>query len=102
MFGVPLHDKYQAQTTAGQEVSYLSPGMQQASKEGSIEVQAKDRFVLGDEHQVYDELQRYRAELGINHFCMRMHWFGLDQGHTLRSIERLGRVFSKLGPTYQR
>ena len=46
---------------------------------------------VGDEAQVRDELARYREEIGIGHFVMRMQWYGLEQDLVLKSMERLGR-----------
>ena len=51
-----------------------------------------DRFIVGDEAWVKDEIERYRDTLGIRHFIMRMQWPGLDQRRVLDSIERLGRI----------
>lgn len=55
-----------------------------------------DRFIIGDEAAVRDELQRYRDRLGVEHFIMRMQWPGLDQDLVLKSIERLGRIAATL------
>ena len=56
----------------------------------------RDRFIIGDEQAVADDLARYRDQLGVNHFIMRMQWPGLDQALVLKSIERLGRIVAKL------
>ncbi|MCP5155898.1 MAG: LLM class flavin-dependent oxidoreductase [Ectothiorhodospiraceae bacterium] len=56
-----------------------------------------DRFIVGDEAWVRDELARYHETLGIEHFVMRMQWPGLEQSLVLRSIERLGRIVASLG-----
>ncbi|MGE0417043.1 MAG: LLM class flavin-dependent oxidoreductase [Acetobacteraceae bacterium] len=53
---------------------------------------AQDRFVIGDESYVRDELQRYRDELGATEFRFRMAWPGLPQAEVLASIRRLGRI----------
>ena len=55
-----------------------------------------DRFILGDEAWVKDELERYRDTLGVQHFTMRMQWPGLEQNLVLESIERLGRVVASI------
>ena len=57
---------------------------------------AQDRFVVGDEAYVRDELQRYRDELGATEFRFRMGWPGLPQSEVLASIERVGRVVASL------
>jgi hypothetical protein len=55
---------------------------------------AAERFVIGDEAQVLDTIQRCRATTGID--LLRVQWPGLDQKTAMRSIERLGRVVAKL------
>lgn len=57
----------------------------------------KDRFIIGDEAHVRDELLRYRDELGVQHFTLRMQWPGLEQGLVLKSIERMGRIIASIG-----
>ncbi|MFT5449872.1 MAG: hypothetical protein ACI9DC_005070, partial [Gammaproteobacteria bacterium] len=56
----------------------------------------RDRFILGDEAYVRDELIRYRDVLGVQHFTLRMQWPGLDQALVLKSIERMGRIIASL------
>ncbi len=56
----------------------------------------EDRFLIGDEAFIRDELIRYRETLGVDHFIMRMQWPGLDQGKVLASIERLGRIVASI------
>ncbi len=53
---------------------------------------AHDRFVIGDEAYVRDELQRYRDELGATEFRFRLAWPGLPQAEVLAGIRRLGRI----------
>ena len=55
-----------------------------------------DRFIIGDEAYVRDELIRYRDTLGVQHFTLRMQWPGLDQSLMLKSIERMGRIIASL------
>lgn len=57
---------------------------------------AHDRFVVGDEVYVRDELQRYRDELGATEFRFRMNWPGLPRDEVLASIRRVGRVMAGL------
>jgi len=65
-------------------------------QEGQVAAQGrdflKDRFLIGDEAFVRDEMQRYRDTLGVDLFRLRMEWDGLPQDKVLRSIERLGRA----------
>ena len=62
----------------------------QAAEQGRAFMQ--DRFLIGDEAFVRDEMQRYRETLGVDLFRLRMEWDGLAQDKVLRSIERLGRA----------
>ena len=57
---------------------------------------AKDRFIVGDEAFVRDELQRYRDEHGATEFRFRMGWPGVPQQEVLASIRRVGRVAADL------
>jgi alkanesulfonate monooxygenase SsuD/methylene tetrahydromethanopterin reductase-like flavin-dependent oxidoreductase (luciferase family) len=57
---------------------------------------AHDRFVVGDEAFVRDELQRYRDEQGATEFRFRMAWPGLPQPEVLASIRRVGRIAADL------
>lgn len=54
----------------------------------------RDRFIIGDKAFVRDEVQRYNALLGVNHFIMRVQWPGLEQAKALRTIETLGEIFA--------
>ena len=56
----------------------------------------QDRFVIGDEAYVCDELQRYRDTLSATEFRFRMAWPGLPQEEVLASIKRLGRIAATL------
>nr|WP_294516535.1 LLM class flavin-dependent oxidoreductase [uncultured Rhodopila sp.] len=57
---------------------------------------ARDRFIIGDKDSVKDEILRYQAVLGVDHFIMRTDWPGLEQAKVLGSIRRLGEVFAAL------
>ena len=57
---------------------------------------AQNRFVVGDEAYVRDELQRYRDELGATEFRFRMGWPGLPQQEILASIRRVGKIAASL------
>lgn len=54
----------------------------------------RDRFIIGDKVSVAEEVARYREELGVDHFIMRLQWPGLPQHRVLHSIERLGEIFA--------
>ncbi len=57
---------------------------------------AKDRFIIGDEAHVRDELIRYRDELKVDEFRFRMQWPGIDNLEMLAAIRRLGKVAATL------
>ena len=71
-------------------------GFDGADGDASFRQFAQDRFVVGDEAYVRDELQRYRDELGATEFRFRMQWPGLPQEEVLASIRRVGRVMASL------
>jgi alkanesulfonate monooxygenase SsuD/methylene tetrahydromethanopterin reductase-like flavin-dependent oxidoreductase (luciferase family) len=54
----------------------------------------RDRFIIGDKAFVRDEIARYHALLGVNHFIMRVQWPGLEQEKALRTISVLGEIFA--------
>jgi alkanesulfonate monooxygenase SsuD/methylene tetrahydromethanopterin reductase-like flavin-dependent oxidoreductase (luciferase family) len=51
---------------------------------------ARDRFLLGDPGRVREEIERYRAQLGITTLIVRVQWPGMAQEAVLRSIRLLG------------
>lgn len=55
-----------------------------------------NRFIVGDEAEATDEFLRYRDELGINTFILRMSWIGLGQAEMLKTIERVGRIAARI------
>lgn len=57
---------------------------------------AHDRFVVGDEAYVRDQLQHYRDELSATEFRFRLGWPGLPQAEILAGIRRLGKVAATL------
>src|SRR5262249_52106584 len=54
----------------------------------------KDRFIIGDKAFVKDEIERYHALLGVNHFIMRVQWPGLAQTRALSTILGLGEILA--------
>lgn len=55
-----------------------------------------NRFIVGDEAEAEDEFLRYRHELGINTFILRMSWIGLKQKEMLKTIEHVGRISARI------
>jgi alkanesulfonate monooxygenase SsuD/methylene tetrahydromethanopterin reductase-like flavin-dependent oxidoreductase (luciferase family) len=79
--------------------AYSSWGLDKQSKGAESFAQpfeefVKDRFIIGDKAFVKDEIQRYHALLGVNHFIMRVQWPGLKQAKALNTITALGQIFA--------
>ncbi len=55
-----------------------------------------NRFIVGDEAAVADEIARYRDVFGIDHMLLRLQWPGFDQQGVLAAMERIGRVVARL------
>ena len=55
-----------------------------------LEALARDRFIWGSPAECRAELERYRAELGVDHFILRLSWPGMPQKEAQRSLELLG------------
>jgi len=88
----PLLYKYQAYASWGQNDTGSVPADSLAK---NFDRFANERFIVGDEAQVLDAIERYRA-LGIDHLLLRAQWPGHGQAGVLRSIERLGKVIARL------
>ena len=78
--------KYQAYASWGQE------GTASGKFEIAFEEFAASHFLIGDAIEVRDQLQRYAAVTGSDHFLMRIHWPGLAQAEALANIERIGKL----------
>jgi len=80
--------------------SYASWG-QTAASEGSLADRfdefCANRFIIGDEAEVADEMARYRDEMGVDHFLVRLQWPGFGQKGVLDAVERIGRIAARLG-----
>src|SRR6516164_9428689 len=79
--------------------AYSSWGLDKQSKGAESFAQpfeefVKDRFIIGDKAFVKDEIERYRALLGVNHFIMRVQWPLLEQSRALETICALGEIFA--------
>jgi alkanesulfonate monooxygenase SsuD/methylene tetrahydromethanopterin reductase-like flavin-dependent oxidoreductase (luciferase family) len=86
----PLVYKYEAYSSWG--LDKQSAGSESFNQ--PVEDFVRDRFIIGDEEFVRDEVQRYRDKLGVNHFIMRVQWPGLEQEKVLRTIKALGKLFA--------
>lgn len=84
-----LKFKYATYATWGQRVQQGKPAAD------AFEEFARGRFIIGDSSFVKEEIIRYREAFGVNHFIGRMHWPGMPQELTLRSIRLLGSMFAE-------
>ncbi|MDI1287884.1 MAG: LLM class flavin-dependent oxidoreductase [Reyranella sp.] len=57
---------------------------------------AQNRFIIGSESQVVNQIGAYGELTGTDHILLRVQWPGLDQKTAVRTLERLGRVVEKL------
>jgi alkanesulfonate monooxygenase SsuD/methylene tetrahydromethanopterin reductase-like flavin-dependent oxidoreductase (luciferase family) len=57
---------------------------------GGFEAVARDRFIWGSPVECHAEMERYRRELGVDHFILRLQWPGMPQREALRSLELVG------------
>ena len=58
---------------------------------------SNDRFIVGDEAYVTDEIIRYGETLNSDHIILRMQWPGLGQDDALATIDKMGSIISKAG-----
>lgn len=83
----------------GKYESYASWGQKDAAG-GSLKDRfdsfMAERFLVGDEAEVADQVAHYRDELGLDQILVRLQWPGLEQRHVLAAMERMGRVMARL------
>jgi len=89
----PLLFKYQAYASWRQNGTGSVPNERLAN---DFDRFAAERFVIGDESQVVDTIERYRESMGVDHMLLRVQWPGLDQKTALRTLDRLGKVIARL------
>ena len=87
----PLLYKYQSYAAWGQADAGAG------ASADNFEAFMADRFIVGDEAEVADELQRYGEVLGVDTMLLRLQWPGLAQAPVIEAIERIGRVAARLG-----
>ena len=88
----PLGFKYEAYAAWSGESGFVPKGGIRAD----FDKFAQNRFIIGSEGQVVDEIGRYGERTGTDHILLRVQWPGLDQKTAVRTLERLGRVVEKL------
>jgi alkanesulfonate monooxygenase SsuD/methylene tetrahydromethanopterin reductase-like flavin-dependent oxidoreductase (luciferase family) len=82
-----LEEKYRTYTSWGQAGTL--PADDSWSEDFTALMQ--DRFIIGDAGDVVEALRRYRDELGVTDFSLRLCWPGMPQADVLTAIELLGR-----------
>jgi alkanesulfonate monooxygenase SsuD/methylene tetrahydromethanopterin reductase-like flavin-dependent oxidoreductase (luciferase family) len=55
---------------------------------------ARERFIIGDQVAVKEEIARHCETLGVDHCILRVQWPGLPQEQVLASIRRLGAILA--------
>ncbi len=88
----PLLFKYQAYASWGQNET---GSVKTDSLAKDFDRFAAERFLIGDEAEVLDGIERYRA-LGVDHILLRPQWPGWGQRETIACLERVGKVIARL------
>ncbi|MCW5747326.1 MAG: LLM class flavin-dependent oxidoreductase [Alphaproteobacteria bacterium] len=88
----PLSFKYEAYASWGGDGGFVPADRIRAD----FDKFAADRFIIGAESEVVEQIERYGESTGTDHILARVQWPGLDQKTVLRTIERLGRVIARL------
>lgn len=57
---------------------------------------ANERFLVGDKHQVKDQILRYADIAKTDNILLRMQWPGLDQAEALANIDRVGEIIADI------
>lgn len=57
---------------------------------------ATNRFLIGDQNTVFNEIRQYRDELNIDHLICRVEWPGLTIDQVLQTIRLLGECSKDL------
>ncbi|HZQ00079.1 MAG TPA: LLM class flavin-dependent oxidoreductase [Reyranella sp.] len=88
----PLSFKYEAYASW----SGASGFVPQEGIRSNFDKFAAQRFIIGSEAQVVDQIGRYGERTGTDHILLRVQWPGLGQKMVVRTLERLGRVVEQL------
>jgi len=86
----PLLFKYRAYASWGQGETT------EGDFDSAYDEFAKNRFLIGDENQVKDELLHYAEIARTDQILLRVQWPGLEQKETLGNIDRLGKIISDI------
>jgi alkanesulfonate monooxygenase SsuD/methylene tetrahydromethanopterin reductase-like flavin-dependent oxidoreductase (luciferase family) len=88
----PLSFKYEAYASWGGASGFVPADRIRAD----FDKFAANRFIIGSENEVVDQIGRYGEGTGTDHILLRVQWPGLGQKTVLQTLERLGRVVQKL------
>jgi len=88
----PLSFKYEAYASWGGASGFVPADRIR----GDFDKFAANRFIIGSENEVVDQIGRYGERTGTDHILLRVQWPGLGQKTVLGTLERLGRVVEKL------
>ena len=88
----PLSFKYEAYASWGGASGFVPADRIRAD----FDKFAANRFIIGSESEVVEQIGRYGEHTGTDHMLLRVQWPGLDQKTVVRTLERLGRVVEQL------
>lgn len=83
-----LMPKYATYTSWGQDKALPSDDDFPEEAEALIE----DRFILGSPEECIREIDRYREQLGVTEFIVRVQWNGMPQELAMENLKRLGET----------
>jgi alkanesulfonate monooxygenase SsuD/methylene tetrahydromethanopterin reductase-like flavin-dependent oxidoreductase (luciferase family) len=73
--------------------AYASWGLEKAEPaKQDFEAFARDKFLIGDEASVKEEIARYREQLGVDTLIVRPHWPGLRNEAAVRTVTSLAKI----------
>jgi alkanesulfonate monooxygenase SsuD/methylene tetrahydromethanopterin reductase-like flavin-dependent oxidoreductase (luciferase family) len=88
----PLSFKYEAYASWGEATGFVPADRIR----GDFDRFAANRFVIGSQNEVAEQIARYGEKTGTDHILLRVQWPGLGQKTVLQTLERLGRVVEQL------
>ena len=78
--------------------SYATWGQTDTKKERTLsdtfEEFCRDRFIIGDEQEVVDEILKYKENFGVDNLLVRVQWPGLGQDEVLKTLDHLGKIIA--------
>jgi alkanesulfonate monooxygenase SsuD/methylene tetrahydromethanopterin reductase-like flavin-dependent oxidoreductase (luciferase family) len=84
----PLSFKYEAYASWGEATGFVPADRIRAD----FDKFAANRFIIGSQNEVADQIARYGETTGTDHILLRVQWPGLGQKTVLQTLERLGKV----------